>query len=888
MKHLLQAIRDENRSVHERMFILLAAIALTAMFVVFIVELIIDNTKNNAVMVGTAFIVFLPMVYFGIKSGKFNLLASLIAVIIILGLLPVSFFFGGGIHGGSPVWFVFCALFINLIVYGKIKRFFLLLEGAVAAACFIVAYENPELVTEHSTRTFYIGTFVSMIIVGLILSLMVGFEIRMLRREKERSEEKSRQIEELNKSQNRFFSSMSHEIRTPINTRIGLNELILREDSSEEVADDARNIQSASKILLSLINDILDMSKMESGKMEIVPVIYDVGKMLTDIYNMISVNAEKKGLEFTVSVDPTMPSQLLADEMRIRQILINLLNNAVKYTSSGSVSLSVHCRKTASDKALVTYSVDDTGIGIRKENIPHLFDAFRRVDETRNRFIEGTGLGLSIVKQLSDLLGGEISVNSIYMQGSTFVFTLEQEIADAKELGTFSAESAGTPGIARSSGETFEAPNATVLIVDDDRTNLIVAEKLLRRTKVITETASGGEECLKMTLAKHYDVILMDHMMPGMDGIECLHEIRSQTGGLCRDTPTVVLTANADSESRALYRSEGFDAYLLKPVEPGALEETLIDLLPAEAVKLKGTASAERGLAELVQAAKRKVPLLITTDSVADLPKELTEELNIRVMPYKVYTDTGVFDDSIETDGDMIIRCMRDENMNARSDCPSVEEYERFFAEQLSQAQHIIHIAMARRSSNGFANASEAALAFYNVSVIDSGHLSSGMGIMALEAARRMKNEPFVSLDELKLWLEKLKEKIQSSFILASTDYLCRSGRLSPRVNRLSKAFMIHPVIVMKNSSMTVGRIFTGNLPKARKAYIRNELSNVSEIDTEVLFITYAGMKQEEIEAVRDEAASVAGFDKIYLQKASPAISANCGEGTFGLLFKRK
>ena len=191
MKHLLQAIRDENRSVHERMFILLAAIALTAMFVVFIVELIIDNTKNNAVMVGIAFIVFLPMVYFGIKSGKFNLLASLIAVIIILGLLPVSFFFGGGIHGGSPVWFVFCALFINLIVYGKIKRFFLLLEGAVAAACFIVAYENPELVTEHSTRTFYIGTFVSMIIVGLILSLMVGFEIRMLRREKERSEEKT-------------------------------------------------------------------------------------------------------------------------------------------------------------------------------------------------------------------------------------------------------------------------------------------------------------------------------------------------------------------------------------------------------------------------------------------------------------------------------------------------------------------------------------------------------------------------------------------------------------------------------------------------------------------------------------------------------------------------
>ena len=888
MKELIRAIRDENRSVHERMFILLASIALTAMFIVFIVEIFIDNSMKTALMVGIAFIVFLPIVFFGIKSGKFNIAAGIVALMVILGLLPMTFFYGGGIHGGSPIWFVFCALFINLIVYGKVKYFYLALESVVGGVCFLVAYNNPETVTQHNTRTLYIGSFVSMIFVGIILSLMVGFEIRMLRREKERSDEKSMQIEELNKTQNRFFSSMSHEIRTPINTIIGLNEMILREDISDEVADDAKNIQSASKILLSLINDILDMSKMESGKMEIVPVIYDVGKMLSELYNMISVAAAKKGLEFTIDVDPTMPAQLLSDEVRIKQILINLLNNAVKYTSAGSVSLSVHCRKTQGNMALVTYSVDDTGMGIRKENIPHLFDAFRRVDENRNRFIEGTGLGLSIVKQLSDLLGGEISVNSIYTQGSTFVFTLAQEIADPKELGSFSARHTGTAGGRAAYGESFEAPKASVLIVDDNRTNLLVAEKLLRRTKIMTDTAESGEDCLKLTLQKHYDAILMDHMMPGMDGIECMHEIRAQTGGLCRETPIVVLTANADSADRALYRSEGFDAYLMKPVEPEALEETLIRVLPAESVKLKGADATRYDPAEIAHTAKRKVPLLITTDSVSDLPAGLLKEYGIPVLPYKVYTDSGEFDDSIETDGDMIIRCMNEENMKARSDCPSVEEYEKFFAEQLSRAQHIIHIAMARRSSNGFANASEAALAFYNVSVIDSGHLSSGMGIMALEAAMRIKNEPFVSVDELKLALEMMKDKIRTGFILENTEYLCRSGRLSSKINKLSNAFMIHPVIVMKESAMTVGRIYTGSLRKARRSYIRQELKSVPDIDTKILFITYVGMSTEEIAEIKDEALKYVKFKKVYLQKASPAISANCGAGTFGLLFKRK
>ena len=603
---------------------------------------------------------------------------------------------------------------------------------------------------------------------------------------------------------------------------------------------------------------------------------------------MTWVRAKEKGLEFSIYVDPTLPAQLLSDEVRIKQIIINLLGNAIKYTNTGSVSLSVHCRRTGINKALVTYSVEDTGMGIRKENIPYLFDAFRRVDEKKNRYIEGTGLGLSIVKQLVDLLGGEISVNSIYTQGSTFAVSIEQETVDDRVIGKFSIEKFHRSSSSMHHGDSFAAPDANVLIVDDNAANLLVAEKLLRSTKVQTETADSGEACLKLTLQKHYDAIFMDHLMPGMDGIECLHAIRSQSGGMCRETPVIILTANAGSSDRALYRREGFDGYLVKPVESETLASALLSVLPSELVELKGGASEKYSAGKAVLETIRKVPLLITTDSISDLPKSLAHELNIPILPYKVYTDSGEFDDGVEADGDIIIRYMRDENFKARSECPSVAEYEKFFAEQLSRAQHIIHIAMARRSSGGFANASEAALAFYNVSVIDSGHLSSGIGLMAIAAKAHIDSEQFTSPEKLRSQLEAMRDKIQTSFILDNTEYLHRSGRLSENISRLCTAFMIHPVIVMKNSSMTVGRLFFGSLTKARRNYIRVTLRAPETIDTSTLFITYAGMSNEDILRIKEEVGKYVHFDKIYLQKASPAVCANCGEGTFGLLFRRK
>ncbi len=888
MNKLIEAIRDEKRTMHERMFLLIAVVALGVILTDIIIGLFIGESVEDIILLVVGFIVFLALVVTGVKLRKLDLVSTIISLLVILLLLPLVFFTGGGVFGGAPIWFVFSTLFVSMIVYGIKKYVLLVLEGLVATACFIISFIYPNTVIEHDRGTAYIDSLVSVVFVSAVLTLMVSFEIRMLRREKEQSEAKSREIEELSRSQNRFFSSMSHEIRTPINTIIGLNEMILREDTSEEVADDARNIQSASKLLLSLINDILDMSKMESGKMELVPVIYDVGKMLSDIVDMTWVRAKEKGLDFTLEVDPTMPAQLLCDEVRIKQIIINLLGNAIKYTKTGSVNLSVHCRRTSTNKVLVTYSVEDTGIGIRKENIPYLFDAFRRVDEKKNRYIEGTGLGLSIVKQLVDLLGGEITVTSIYTQGSTFVVSIEQETVDERTIGAFSIEAFRKSSAGKHHSDSFVAPDAKVLIVDDNSANLLVAEKLLRGTRIKTERAESGDACLKLTLQTHYDAILMDHLMPGMDGIECLHAIRSQLGGMCLDTPVIVLTANAGSDNQALYRREGFDGYLMKPIEPDELESALLAVLPSALVEVKDGSSGKYVASGAVHESVNKVPLLITTDSVSDLPKELTSSKNIVVFPYKVYTDEGEFDDGLETDGDVLIRYMKDESFHARSDCPSVAEYEQFFAEQLSRARHIIHIAMAKRSSGGFANASEAALAFYNVSVVDSGHLSSGMGLMALAARSNIDDEQFISPDELRVKLESLRDHIQTSFILENTEYLYRSGRLSENISKFCTAFMIHPVIAMKNSAMSVDKLYFGSLDRARSKYIRNALRSPETIDTGLLFITYVGMSTNAIEQVKEEVAKYVKFDKVYLQKASPAVSANCGAGTFGLLFKRK
>lgn len=883
LKDIIKPIGDSNVMLQERMFRLLTLIGLIGMAIGFITGVIAgENIMNNAGIL-LFFIILLLITYFSIHYKQIQKGAVIIGALLMYLAAPFNFLTTGGLYGGGASWYLLAMVFVALLVENRIK-YVLMVSGLVLSwGCYILAYFYPSVTITHTIKMAYMDSAISMTVVAVITCGMLLFQNDIYRSSNRTAQQQKKEIEELNQAQNRFFSSMSHEIRTPINTIIGLNEMIMRENISDEVAADASNIQAASKMLLSLINDILDMSKMESGKMDIMPASYDVGAMLSDIVNMIWVRAKEKGLEFHIDVDQTMPSRLLGDEVRIKQILINVLNNAVKYTSEGAITLSIQYRNQKDGRAQILYSVMDTGMGIKKESLPYLFSAFKRVDEEKNRYIEGTGLGLSIVKQLVDLMGGDISVNSVYTKGTTFVITLPQEIVSEKELGEIDFEARHMINAKKYYQASFEAPKARILIVDDNDTNLMVEEKLLKDTKVQTETACSGEECLQKTLQNRYDVILMDHLMPGMDGIECLHEIRMQIGGLNQETPVVILTANASGENQQLYRREGFDGYLSKPVTGSQLEAEVLRHLPKEIVTL-ASAQDSFGVVErpYIERTKKKAFLLISTDSVSDLPAKLTDDAGIAVMPYRVVTQGGEFIDGVETDTDGVLSYVQ-KGRRIHSEPPKTAEYEAFFAEQLTKAQYVIHLTMSQKVSKGYDNALEASKSFDNVEVIDTGHLSSGMGFIVLQAAKYAAED--MSQEAVIEKIKQLRSYIRTSFIVDDTEYLLRAGRISSQINVICKAFMVHPVLKLQKGKMMVGAIKVGTTKTVCKKYIESVLKNVDKIDKRLLFITYAGLSYAQLQEIENIVRKKIVFDKVIYQKASPAISINCGTGAFGLLY---
>lgn len=375
-----------------------------------------------------------------------------------------------------------------------------------------------------------------------------------------------RRADEANDAKSQFLARMSHEIRTPINAVLGMDEMILRESTEENVLEYADNIKHSGRTLLSLVNDILDISKVEAGKMEIVPAQYELGTLLSDIYNMSFERAKQKDLEFKLEADRTLPQLLYGDEIRIKQCVMNLLSNAIKYTENGEVILSVNCASLEGDKIGLQFKVKDTGIGIKEEDLERLFDAFARFDEQKNRAVEGTGLGMGITRQLLVLMGSDLKIESEYGVGSTFSFIVMQKIVSAEPMGDFMQHYEKNEKEQRAKErEIFMAPDASALVVDDTPMNLKVIRLLMRETKINLDTAVSGKEAVEKAAEKDYDIIFIDHMMPGMDGFETLKEIRRLPKN--KDTVCVALTANAISGARDIYVDAGFDDYLSKPVE---------------------------------------------------------------------------------------------------------------------------------------------------------------------------------------------------------------------------------------------------------------------------------------------------------------------------------
>lgn len=565
--------------------------------------------RNVPVWLTTAFIPYAVFSVFCLhKSAKkekvnYTLYAKMQSIAFLITDIFLSIFFN------SAQVFIYAMCFTSILsfVFVDVKlskfQFLLSLIVAVIAAGFISIYTG----SKPTMLAYSFGTLLLVVTNWVIVSMTshINFQYRKYA-EQERSlddmlkvvEAKCYEAQTATRSKTLFLAQMSHEIRTPINVIVGMNEMILRESKDDSISGYASETKNAAKSLLGIINDILDITKIEAGKLTSIPVKYSLSELIPDIYNLIRFKAEDKGLTFEVKADEKLPSVLVGDDIRLKQIVTNLLTNAVKYTHSGGIVFEIR-----PDDNGIFFSVKDTGIGIKPEDMNRLFNAFDRMEENKNRSIEGTGLGLNITSSLLKMFGSELKVKSVYGEGSEFYFVIKQEIVDPTPIGKINLTAKNYSEIKYEALST--APDAKVLIVDDNEMNRKVFSNLLKNTLVQITEASSGKECLRLVAENRFDIVFMDYMMPEMDGVQTLEEMRRMENNLSKDAPVIILTANAVSGAKEFYEKSGFDGFLSKPVSPKKLEQTLFSMLDPALISAESHAEEE---------AEAELPVINGTD----------------------------------------------------------------------------------------------------------------------------------------------------------------------------------------------------------------------------------------------------------------------------------
>lgn len=569
----------------------------------------------------TGFIGGITTIPFNILSGMSTILTAVIVVSIIIdgvciymanfrnylknstiavcfavaiGLFPVMFFVTGGINSGMVCWFSMGIIFIFMLLDGMDFVFMLLTDFAIVAGCYAISYYHPEYVVNlESRQSVFFDVVQSLMICSFATGAIIKFQRHIydklykqaainnddLLEKTLQAKKAEKQAQTATEAKSNFLANMSHEIRTPINTIMGMDEMILRETSEKVVEEYALDIKTASQNLLSLINDILDITKIESGKMGIVKGEYAFMSLMHDVLNNITLRAREKDLELKLNIASNIPCNMLGDDIRIKQVLTNIITNAVKYTQEGYIEITVTCEKSFGQYVDLTFKVKDTGIGIKPEDIKRMFESFERLEVNRNRNIEGAGLGMTITQNLLKMMGSSLEVESTYGEGSTFYFTLTQEVVNSEPIGDFEQKLKQLTANYEYS-TSFEAPNATFLIVDDNTMNRKVFVALLKDSRVKIKEAASGAECLQLIKQQHFDMIFLDHMMPGMDGVETFKAMATLEGNKCLGTPVIALTANAIAGAKDRYLTMGFHGFLSKPVVPAQLEKMIRDFLP--------------------------------------------------------------------------------------------------------------------------------------------------------------------------------------------------------------------------------------------------------------------------------------------------------------------
>lgn len=494
----------------------------------------------------------------------------LFAIVAMYGLIP-------GEHNRLTDMFLAAAVVVSL--YQKMElNIFMLISTIVYYLYMILAGRYIS-----QTGSFDVSETILDLLIILIGSLMLLVVIAWNKQLQVRLKQKAEEAETAANSKSAFLANISHEIRTPLNAILGMNELVLRESRQPHIKEYAMYIKNSGKSLLTIISDILDLSKIESGKVYLVNENYSLSSLVEDVERSIQKRIMEKGLELKIYVEPELHENLKGDEVRIKQIIMNLLTNAVKYTEKGEVRLYI-TGTVVDNKQDLTIEVSDTGIGMRSEDMDKLFTNFERLDLKRNRSVEGTGLGLPITKNLLVAMGGDITVSSVYGEGSTFTATVGQEIVNEEQIGDYRKKYKEKLHHEVRYHESFHAEDARILVVDDNEVNLKIVVGLAKNTKLQIDTALSAAEGLKLIRQHSYQLLLIDHMMPEMDGIEMLQHVKTMDGGIYKDIPAVAITANALSGAKQTYLDAGFCGYLSKPIDPERFEQIIKDNLPQEYV----------------------------------------------------------------------------------------------------------------------------------------------------------------------------------------------------------------------------------------------------------------------------------------------------------------
>ncbi|MDR0948433.1 MAG: response regulator [Lachnospiraceae bacterium] len=574
MRFILRKFFDKKLDLRERLFHILALAGIGISGVVTIYAVIRQYGAGSTLISLFSCLLSIFLLFFSVTTGKYRVCYFITIFCIFLVVLPSLFFGAGGNFGEMPLFFVFAILFTVFMldgIWGILIPFF---ELIVYSVMFVIAYLHPALLgNPESRRETFMDTLSSFILVSIALSISLFLHIRMFRRQQIELEAARTQALQANRAKSQFLATMSHEIRTPINIILGKNELIRRDCRSDKIAMYSREISESGKTLLSLINNILDVSKIEQSKFTLSLHHYDSENLINRLSTIGRALAAKYSLAFFLDMNDILPKTLTGDEEHILRIVTNFLSNAAKYTPKGSITLNVSTAESElTNVILLKLSVIDTGIGVDMDKLPYLFNPFTRIEDDNTKKIEGSGLGLAISKELAEMMNGSVSVNSKKGIGSTFTLTVPQQIALASQTG-YVKESQTL--------SMFTALGARILVTDDHPANLKLLCEMLSNTEILIDTALSGEDCIRQVQEKHYDVILMDYMMPQMDGIETLKRLQALKGF---QTPVIVVTANVLAETRETLQNSGFTRYISKPVSLSELFSALLDLLPKDKI----------------------------------------------------------------------------------------------------------------------------------------------------------------------------------------------------------------------------------------------------------------------------------------------------------------